>query len=74
MPKINLICHCGKSYTARQADLDRGWGLSCSKSCAATKRGFGRPKARSVESEEPDHEIDPEDYGHIFMSGCDGHG
>ena len=31
-------CHCGTIYRARQADLNRGWGKSCSKHCAAVKR------------------------------------
>lgn len=31
-------CQCGRKYTARKADLKRGWGLSCSKTCAAIRR------------------------------------
>jgi len=42
----NMICHCGKPYVARAADLKRGWALSCSKSCAAIKRDYGRPDAK----------------------------
>lgn len=38
MSKVNMVCHCGKEYTTRTADLERGWGLSCSKSCAAIRR------------------------------------
>lgn len=41
--KVLLRCHCGSEYRVRQADLNRGWGKSCSKSCAAIKRDFGRP-------------------------------
>lgn len=41
-----MVCHCGKHYQARLADLKRGWGLSCGKSCAATRREFGRPAAK----------------------------
>lgn len=44
----NMQCHCGAEYQAREADLKRGWGLSCSKSCAAIRRDFGRPKAKRV--------------------------
>lgn len=35
---IQCVCHCGKHFIARQADLARGWGKSCSKKCAATLR------------------------------------
>lgn len=31
-------CHCGKSFTARVADVKRGWAKSCSKRCAAIAR------------------------------------
>lgn len=41
--KVSLICWCGTEYQARYADLKRGWGLSCCKSCAAIKRDYGRP-------------------------------
>ena len=44
--KVAMICHCGTEYEARQADLNRGLGYSCSKSCAAIRRDFGRPKAK----------------------------
>ena len=48
MSKVSMICHCGKEYTTRKVDLERGWGLSCSKSCAAIRRDHslspGRPK------------------------------
>jgi hypothetical protein len=43
-----MKCHCGDIYEARIADLRRGWALSCSKSCAATRRSYGRPKATKV--------------------------
>ena len=32
------ICRCGKKYMARTVDIRRGWGMSCSKRCAAKKR------------------------------------
>lgn len=42
--KVNTNCKCcGKVFSVRQADLNRGWGLFCSKSCKATK-----PKTISV--------------------------
>lgn len=46
--KVRMKCFCGQEYDARQADLNRGWGLTCSKSCAAIRRDFGRPKATKV--------------------------
>ena len=46
---VELICWCGKQYSAREADLKRGWGLSCSKSHAAIRRDYGKPKATRVD-------------------------
>lgn len=46
-----MKCHCGTIYFARIADLNRGWGLSCSKSCSAIRRAYGRPAATYVEQE-----------------------
>lgn len=43
---VQMICFCGTEYPARQADLNRGWGLTCSKRCAAIRREFGRPAAK----------------------------
>ncbi len=43
---VTMICHCKAEYTAREADLKRGWGLSCSKRCSAIRREFGRPAGR----------------------------
>ena len=43
---VTMICHCKQEYDARQADLNRGQGLSCSKRCAAIRREFGRPPAK----------------------------
>lgn len=44
--KVDMICHCGAHYQARQADLNRKQGLSCSKRCAAIRREFGRLAAK----------------------------
>lgn len=41
-----MICWCGKEYLAREADLKRGWGLSCCKSHSSIRRDFGRPAAK----------------------------
>jgi hypothetical protein len=46
---VQMLCHCGEEYTAREADLKRGWGYSCGKSCAAKRRDFGKPKAKRID-------------------------
>lgn len=46
---VTMICYCGKEYQAREADLRRGWGLTCCKSHAAVRREFGRPAAKRKE-------------------------
>jgi hypothetical protein len=48
---VAMICHCGEEYSARVADIKRGWGLSCSKRCAAIRREFGRPPAKQKKGE-----------------------
>ena len=35
--------NCGKEYLADNRNLKRGWGLTCSKSCAAKKREMSKP-------------------------------
>ena len=35
--------NCGKEYKADNRNLKRGWGLTCSKSCAASKREKSKP-------------------------------
>lgn len=35
--------NCNKNYLADTRNLNRGWGLCCSKSCAASKREKSRP-------------------------------
>lgn len=34
---------CGNEYEADKRNLKRGWGMCCSKSCAAKKRERSRP-------------------------------
>lgn len=34
----DLVCHCGKKFSARTADVARGWARCCSKACAAIAR------------------------------------
>ncbi len=33
-------CACGKHFTARDADIRRGWGKYCSKSCKAKAQSY----------------------------------
>lgn len=47
--KVLMLCHCGEKYHARTADIKRGWALSCSKSCAAIRRDFGRNPAKQIQ-------------------------
>lgn len=35
--------YCGQPYTADPRNVKRGWGLCCSKSCAAHKREKAKP-------------------------------
>ena len=35
--------NCNKEYLADNRNLRRGWGLCCSKSCAASKREKSKP-------------------------------
>jgi len=37
---------CGKSFTARIADRNRGWARFCSKSCKATRQSSAAPWQR----------------------------
>lgn len=51
--KVEMVCHCSAEYSARKADLDRGYGFSCSKRCASIRREFGRPKAKRKITQAP---------------------
>lgn len=33
---VTVTCPCGKKFEARTADVKRGWGKFCSKSCKAS--------------------------------------
>ena len=46
--KAEMKCHCGCVYKARVADLKRGWGISCSKRCAAIRRDYGKKPAKFI--------------------------
>lgn len=45
--KIERVCQnnsCDKHFFAKQADVNRGWALYCSKSCKAIHQEFKRKK------------------------------
>ena len=46
--KVRMICHCGTEYDARVADINRGWGLSCSKSCSGRRKKLGLKPAKEL--------------------------
>ena len=46
---LEMVCHCGVNYKARVADLKRGWALSCSKSCAATRKTYNKQPAKPMD-------------------------
>ena len=46
---MNRKCDvCGNKYNADERNLKRGWGLCCSKSCAAKKRERSRPSYNTI--------------------------
>lgn len=50
---VQMLCRCGTVYSAKEADLKRGWGYSCGKSCAAKRRDFGGKKATRIDGGTP---------------------
>lgn len=55
--RVRRVCQCcGATFAVRQADLDRGWGNACRKSCAARLRERERaqvPMPRHVPGLDP---------------------
>ena len=51
-------CRCGKLFTARVADRNRGWARFCSKSCKATEQETRTGQYAAYKNRETD-----EDYG-----------
>lgn len=49
---IDMICHCGNSYSVKLSDLERGNGLSCNRSCAGKRRTHTLPAALRVDGVE----------------------
>lgn len=44
--RFKRVCKCGKHFSARPADIARGWGRFCSKACA--KKGGDRHWSRTM--------------------------
>lgn len=68
MSKVTKNCQrCKKEMQVRQADVNRGWGRFCSKSCKAKQQvasgGHGKSEIGIYC-----------DMGHPMASGCLGHG
>lgn len=75
---VEQTCRCGEKFMARVADVKRGWGKSCSKSCAASlsnkKTGnyqrFKNKQRKAIRREE----MSDDDYyystTHPFSSGA----
>jgi len=70
MSYIKRNCdNCGKEYMADTRNLKRGWGLCCSKRCAALKRERNKPgynpsrvAANNVRREEWNNNYEDLDY------------
>lgn len=63
---------CKKPHTVRVADVKRGWGRFCSKSCKAMKQEKRTGQNAAYHAQQDDRELD--NHGHIFESGYFGHG
>ena len=44
----DVTCKCGTKFQARTADVKRGWGKNCSKSCSKTKVRRAPPVPRPI--------------------------
>lgn len=70
---------CKKEYLADNRNLKRGWGLCCSKSCAANKRESKKPKKERYVNrkrkwsiwDEAEHRVDMMDAGFDHTGGKD---
>jgi hypothetical protein len=74
MARVEQTCHCGKKFTARKADVDRGWAKCCSKSCAATKSNRETGKFDRHRRRTETQSLDDFEWGHPLASGYEGHG
>lgn len=70
---------CGKLFQARTADIKRGWGKFCDKSCKATVQErrthqHAQFMERREQRYEDGYDEEMEAAGHIMSSGPFGHG
>lgn len=63
---------CKGLFTARSADVARGWGNYCSKKCKARVQEARTGQSRAYQQRAADR--DACSVGHIFASGPFGHG
>jgi len=71
MPKVRCK-ECDEFFYAKAADIARGWGKFCSKSCKAKHQVKDRGDRRWYYPD--DSGDDADEYGHPFASGFFGHG
>ena len=58
MSTITKACECcGKQMQVRSADVARGWGRFCSKSCKAAKQSSATPRKRHDGISEMKHKV-----------------
>lgn len=55
---------CGAAFTARSADVARGWARFCSKSCKATVQEKRTGQYAGLLRRGPAREFDPHDHIH----------
>lgn len=46
--------YCGKEFSARTADVKRGWARFCSKSCKATKQSIHAGRSSRLAEQTPE--------------------
>lgn len=69
---ITVKCNwCKKEFKARTADIKRGWGKYCSKSCKASDQEC-KTNGQYRKLQNSYNNFDQ--HGHIFAMGEDGHG
>ncbi len=65
---------CEAKFTARTADVKRGWALYCSRHCKAVTQEKRTGQYRAFKSRTSDSYHDENYVGHPFESGYFGHG
>lgn len=70
--KVDRICQCcKKTFTARSADVKRGWALFCSKRCKAVEQERRTGQYADYRANETRRDYD--DAMESVESGWDGH-